>query len=94
MMSKDVKMEPGHSLKRSDAMAVPLQTGQRDCPEHRLSKRERRSANGAMGQAGKGTALLPFVGVHEPADDPRNLTASVPIAASPALCGNNNAGGL
>jgi hypothetical protein len=34
------------------------------------------SANGAMGQAGKGTALLPFVGVHKSSDESRNLTAS------------------
>jgi hypothetical protein len=39
-------------------------------------------------------ALLPFVSVHKPSDESRSVTASVSIAAWPALCGNNNAGGF
>jgi len=54
----------------------------------------RRSDRQLGADVAQGSGATAPVGVHKPLDESRSVTASVSIAAWPALCGNNNAGGF
>jgi hypothetical protein len=57
-----------------------------------IAERRQRPATGEGRSGPRRGGATALRGVHEPADESSSLTASVSIAAWPALCGHNNAG--